>query len=80
MAATEEEKSYEIVGIPEGFSVTDVQTIVRKIGIEVEIVSAGEATLLVGSSEAIADAKGIIATLSSLGRKPEELVEYSYKL
>ncbi|AKI97925.1 hypothetical protein [Kosmotoga pacifica] len=78
MAATEEEKSYEIVGIPEGFSVTDVQTIVRKIGIEVEIVSAGEATLLVGSSEAIADAKGIIATLSSLGRKPEELVEYSY--
>ncbi|WP_273230132.1 type II secretion system protein GspD, partial [Kosmotoga pacifica] len=27
-----------------------------------------------------ADAKGIIATLSSLGRKPEELVEYSYKV
>jgi len=46
--ATEVAKSYEIVGIPEGFNVSDVQTIVRKIGIEVEIVSAGEATLLVG--------------------------------
>ncbi|MDI3523327.1 type II and III secretion system protein [Kosmotoga sp.] len=78
--ATETKKVYELVNIPEGFTTTDIQTIVRKIGIDVETIPAGTAALLVGGESAITDAKGVISTLSALGKKPAELVEYSYKV
>lgn len=74
------ETSYSLITIPEGFTATDIQTILRKIGVNIEIVPAGAAALLVGEENTITNARAIISTLSALGKKPAELVEYSYKV
>ncbi|MFO7881594.1 MAG: hypothetical protein R6U52_03515, partial [Kosmotogaceae bacterium] len=73
------ERSYNLLKIPEGFTPEDLQTIAERIGIKVDIIPAGIATLVIGNKDAITNLESVVSTLYSFGEGTEH-IKYSYEI
>ncbi|MFW6120060.1 MAG: hypothetical protein ACOC80_04070, partial [Petrotogales bacterium] len=76
----EPEKGYVFTPIPEGITIDGLQSILRKVELEIELAEAGKNAIIIGTEDQIFEAQNVIATMSRLGREPQELVRLNYEL
>ncbi|WP_153019709.1 hypothetical protein, partial [Kosmotoga arenicorallina] len=68
--ATEEPRGHSFVELPAGYSAEDLQTILRKIGINVDVVVVGDTGVMVGTASELGRGQEVLETLKKLKAKP----------
>ncbi|TYB92325.1 MAG: type II and III secretion system protein [Kosmotoga sp.] len=76
----EPEKGYVFTPIPEGTTIEELQSILMKVELEAELAPAGKNAIIIGTEDQITEAQNVIATMSRLGKEPQELVRLNYEL
>jgi type II secretory pathway component GspD/PulD (secretin) len=76
----EPEKGYVFTPIPEGTTIDELQSILMKVELKAELAPAGKDAIIIGTEDQIAEVQNVIATMSRLGKEPQEIVKLDYEL